>query len=975
MEDRRRDVMRRCAWIVLSILFLSLLTSQIGMSAHEYPDLKPEEISVEKEIIEGKETTITTLIKNFGKGFTEDFHVALEVDNELVEIKKLTGGISEGKSKDVEFLYYFTAGEHCIRVIADYYDEIYEEDERNNEMVKIVKVNETKPDLTIEKVTGIPSFVNDSERIEVNITLRNLGHEVDERFYVTLRIGDVEEDQIVDEKIPAGGIYNLSFEITVKGFGYTNAQVRVDSKDDINESNEDNNKWEKEVFIYRFLPWFNETFHYRLLATTKGKGRCWLKLDFSKLLNEDLGIDADFYINSTRVVQYKSNGEIGNDSIIFHIEKTDDGYNLTWFSPEKGYYMIYFDVLENGEKENVSVESITATENTTAEFVFGPEAWRLQIVSPANGSIFPVNYSINISLSSCAILDQVNVSIYLEGKEINDSPLRLETNDNLNFFKELKLQDEGNYTLNFTARDKAGYTQNLSISIYIGKIDLKIESLSVNDKLYQNMPAQAEAKVVSNIPVKELPIRIELNITHNDVALYQEVFSFTLNGSSGTFSLSFIPEFSGDGKLIATLYPPEEIDDANWSNNVISKDITVYTLPDLKVVKMFAPQDANEGVPLVVHVLVKNDGDEKIDTKISLHVSREDLSWKSTEIKDYRYVEIPPRRIVNVSLTWEYPEAGTWIVGVEAKPKDIREGNVANSRMVSIVKVKEGEHNPPTLEDLWCEPIREEVGRSVKVCCILHDDTGIENVTLTIIYPDGTEKNFSMILSNGIWIYEFFSLIPGEYRCYVTAVDSSPIHNIFRSNTTSFYLREDSTPPLIRSVWIKPKEKQLVNETVEIGCLVSDNVGVEKVNTTLVYPDGRMYKIEMSRESENRFVFRRSFDEIGQYSFFVVATDVNGNRRESSIYSFWITEDLNDTDGDGLPDWWEEMYGLNPKDPDDAKGDMDGDGIMEIKEYAEGLNPTKPDTLWRLSQYEMAILVIVLIILLAMATLIAGRRS
>ena len=973
MEDRRRDVMRRWAKFVIVVLLLSISLPQIEVFAHDYPDLILLEISVDDEIIEGRETTITANISNSRGDFSQNFSVALIVDNEAVDVT-VEEPIRGGTSRNITFRYTFTSpGYHTIRVEADYYNEVYESNESNNSMVILVYVNKTKPDLTIEKVTGIPPFVNDSEKIEVNVSLRNLGHEVDERFYVTLRIGDVEEDQIVDEKVPVGGIYNLSFEITVRGFGYTNAQVRVDSKDDINESNEDNNVWEKEVFIYRFLPWFNETFHYRLLATTKGKGRCWLKLDFSKLLNEDLGIDADFYINSTRVVQYKSNGEIGNDSIIFHIEKTDSGYNLTWFSPEKGYYMIYFDVLENGEKENVSVESITATENTTAEFVLGPEAWRLQLIKPANGSVFPANSPINVSLRSCAILDQVNVSIYLEGEKINASSL--ETADNLNFSKELRLTDEGNYTLNFTARDKAGYTQNLSISIYIGKIDLRIESLSVNDKLYQNMPAQAEAKVVSNIPVKELPIRIELNITHNDVALYQEVFSFTLNGSSGTFSLSFIPEFSGDGKLIATLYPPEGIDDANWSNNIISKDITVYMLPDLKVVKMFAPQDANEGVPLVVHVLVKNDGDEKIDTKISLHVSREDLIWKSTEIKDYRYVEIPPRRIVNVSLTWEYPEAGTWIVGVEAKPKDIREGNVANSRMVSIVKVKEGEHNPPTLEDLWCEPIREEVGRSVKVCCILHDDTGIENVTLTIIYPDGTEKNFSMILSNGIWIYEFLSLIPGEYRCYVTAVDSSPIHNIFRSNTTSFYLREDSTPPLIRSVWIKPKEKQLVNETVEIGCLISDNVGVEKVNTTLVYPDGRMYKIEMSMESENRFVFRRSFDEIGQYSFFVVATDVNGNRRESSIYSFWITEDLNDTDGDGLPDWWEEMYGLNPKDPDDAKGDMDGDGIMEIKEYAEGLNPTKPDTLWRLSQYEMAILVIVLIILLAMATLIAGRRS
>ena len=41
-----------------------------------------------------------------------------------------------------------------------------------------------------------------------------------------------------------------------------------------------------------------------------------------------------------------------------------------------------------------------------------------------------------------------------------------------------------------------------------------------------------------------------------------------------------------------------------------------------------------------------------------------------------------------------------------------------------------------------------------------------------------------------------------------------------------------------------------------------------------------------------------------------------------------------DEDGDGLPDWWEEKYGLDPADPSDATQDPDGDGLDNRAENA-----------------------------------------
>lgn len=48
-----------------------------------------------------------------------------------------------------------------------------------------------------------------------------------------------------------------------------------------------------------------------------------------------------------------------------------------------------------------------------------------------------------------------------------------------------------------------------------------------------------------------------------------------------------------------------------------------------------------------------------------------------------------------------------------------------------------------------------------------------------------------------------------------------------------------------------------------------------------------------------------------------------------------------DSDMDGMPDSWEKKYGLNPHNPDDAKGDLNGDGYTNIEKYINNIDPAK----------------------------------
>jgi hypothetical protein len=58
----------------------------------------------------------------------------------------------------------------------------------------------------------------------------------------------------------------------------------------------------------------------------------------------------------------------------------------------------------------------------------------------------------------------------------------------------------------------------------------------------------------------------------------------------------------------------------------------------------------------------------------------------------------------------------------------------------------------------------------------------------------------------------------------------------------------------------------------------------------------------------------------------------------------WADGQLQDTDGDGLPDQWELLYDLDPADPADAGLDPDSDGLTSLLEFEHGTSPVDADT-------------------------------
>ena len=85
-----------------------------------------------------------------------------------------------------------------------------------------------------------------------------------------------------------------------------------------------------------------------------------------------------------------------------------------------------------------------------------------------------------------------------------------------------------------------------------------------------------------------------------------------------------------------------------------------------------------------------------------------------------------------------------------------------------------------------------------------------------------------------------------------------------------------------------------------------------------------------------------TFDTAGIYTVTLTVTDdgATGQTATATVkIDVWA-----DTDDDGMPDWWEKKYGLDPDNPSDATGDKDDDRLENLDEYEWGADPTNPDT-------------------------------
>lgn len=100
------------------------------------------------------------------------------------------------------------------------------------------------------------------------------------------------------------------------------------------------------------------------------------------------------------------------------------------------------------------------------------------------------------------------------------------------------------------------------------------------------------------------------------------------------------------------------------------------------------------------------------------------------------------------------------------------------------------------------------------------------------------------------------------------------------------------------------------------------NTAFKKLEETLVHPKSFI-------ELQKRNIFNKKIEK-------QIISDQKEVKKAISI--------VKDSDQDGMPDAWEKKYGLDPKNPFDAKKDKDQDGFINLDEYIGGTDPTDPES-------------------------------
>jgi hypothetical protein len=105
-------------------------------------------------------------------------------------------------------------------------------------------------------------------------------------------------------------------------------------------------------------------------------------------------------------------------------------------------------------------------------------------------------------------------------------------------------------------------------------------------------------------------------------------------------------------------------------------------------------------------------------------------------------------------------------------------------------------------------------------------------------------------------------------------------------------------------------------------------------------------RLKFNKLVENINHFNDTIVSNGVTYFYRVAAvnKVGEGALSNEIFATPIGSLINDSDSDNIPDYWEQLYGLNISNPNDAMLDSDNDNLTNFEEFLNNTNPWDQDS-------------------------------
>jgi len=955
---------------LLYLIIFAILMPSINFSLaspRELPDLKIKNVPLPDEAMEGDNILINVTVENIGGDISEGIEIEvglfIDSDDAAVSINSTYEGFS---SDTIRYFHLFWIAEidtHSLRIFVDFNNKINESIEHNNQIIKFIYVEEGPPLILINKIV-VPSNMKVNETAKIQVGVKNVGSFTSQNILAQLKI--IEDDfSIAKEKengLDRGEMYNFSFDWVPKNFGDYTFNFTIKLENNIQDREEIN----KDVSPFK-LEWWDGNWHYRKLIGVYGSGNISQFFNFTDLLN-DLNIFSKTFENNTiRIIEYSKKGDIVNENINYKFSENEEFNkitnaigNLSWNvlpanqNPVKKYFYIYFDTTENeGDRE-----IIDDTDNFVSSYfdlIYEPvvEGWWDNIICPKDNGYSIIEKPLNIIVSTIAKASKVTANLRYY-KDSMDFKVELTSSDGsfINWSGQFNIPNgkTGDWNISMDSIDGAGYKYNLSKNdFYVGKPDLAVKKISYKpSRVYEGDLVTISTDIHSyNVTLDEVNTTLKIKDSKGNIVNTQSNLTTITKDKVNYINFSWMTNKKGNYRVDVKVTSINVLDESNVNNNNKTVYIKVNGIPDLGVVDIITPlQSVEEGKSLAIKAIINNTGKGFAeDYMVRLYLSQGVMDWADNQIKDTENFSVGINKTVEVNLTWNQALYGApgfnggWIIGVLIFYNDsYRDLYILNNTETDRIKVVPGEKNPPVIEITELTEI-VEIGRNVSFKVKAKDSSGIKTVNISITNPIKTKYAGSMIFEeDDVYSYVFDKTSKvGTYSFNITATDNS-FYKVKKTKSGVFKVTEDETPPIIKYFGAHPSVQE-VGGVVEISCISSDLNGIKSVNTVIVFPDNHTETRLLTHEQDGKYTYSKTFETLGKYIFRISSEDYTGNIGLTEDKEFWITTDLEDIDGDGIPNDWEKRYGFDPKNPNDAGYDKDGDGYTNLEEYKNGYDP------------------------------------
>lgn len=210
---------------------------------------------------------------------------------------------------------------------------------------------------------------------------------------------------------------------------------------------------------------------------------------------------------------------------------------------------------------------------------------------------------------------------------------------------------------------------------------------------------------------------------------------------------------------------------------------------------------------------------------------------------------------------------------------------------------------------------------------------------LTNIFPqiinNPTRFGYSFDNYTGYLTFKPTNVMTGTYSWNISAIDEN---NAFNYTHITLIIHNVNDPPVPKITYPESESRYLTTDKISFRSSAYDADTILKESNFVWYSilNQQIRKIGSGRSLSPQLY------ENGTHKILLSVDDGMYIRNVSiTIRVYPINQDL-DSDGDGVPDYWENLYYFSINDPHDAEDDYDKDTFSNWEEYKAGTNPLDP---------------------------------